>query len=80
MITGTGAPKVWTGIEPYVVISKLHCLQAVLQAVWEEFVKYVIVRPAYQKVVLQEIECSRWLSLMKRHFFRDVFLHLHVRP
>ena len=67
-----------TGIEPHMIISKLHYLQAVLQAVAEDFVKSAfIVRLAFQKAVLQEIECSRWPFQMKRRFYQDAFLHLH---
>ena len=70
-----------TGIEPYVIISKLSYLQAVLQAVAADFIKSaVIVHPAFRKAVLQEIECNRWLSQMKQRFFRDASPHLHEQP
>ena len=70
-----------TGIELYRIISKLRYLQADLQAVAEYFVKSAfIVRLASQKATLREIGCSRWLSQMKRRFFRDVSPHLHERP
>ena len=39
-----------------------------------------MVRLAFQKATLREIECSRWLSQMKRRFFRDVSPHPHERP
>ena len=55
-----------TGIEPYMIISKLPCLQAVLQAIVEDFVKTAFIdHPAFQKAALREIEYSLWLSQMK---------------
>ena len=45
------------------------------------FVKSAFIdHPASQMAVLREIECSRWLSQMKRRFFRDVSPHLHEQP
>ena len=62
-----------TGIELYVYITyKWICKQ--LQKI------FVIGHPVSQKAVLREIECSRWLSQMKRRFFRDVSPHLRERP
>ncbi len=54
-----GVDVLRTGIEHYMIISKLPYLQAVLQAVKSDFVKYVIiVHLAFQKAVLREIEYS----------------------
>ena len=39
-----------------------------------------IARQVSRKATLLEIECSQWLSEMKRRFFRDVSPHLREQP